>query len=121
VAFVFFVGLVAFMRSVPTAKDRPIWQRVWQIRTPGRRCAVDSAAGQHLEAIRMIGLAEALTETTGASAPQMPMIVAQVEEAARQAIGDEIVTKAIADSRNLSVAQVVDYASTFAGIVASTG
>ena len=44
--------------------------------------AVESSAGRHLEALRMLAAAIALRESTGASAPQMPMVMGEVQEAA---------------------------------------
>jgi predicted ATPase/class 3 adenylate cyclase len=71
---------------------------------------VESSAGRHLQAVRMLGAAVALRETTGASAPQMPMVMGEVEEAARQAIGGELVDEVLADSRRMTLDEVVQYA-----------
>jgi predicted ATPase/class 3 adenylate cyclase len=73
--------------------------------------AVESSAQRNLEAVRMLGAALALRETTGASAPQMPVVVGEVEEAARHAIGGEAVDEALSQGGRMTLEEVVDYAA----------
>jgi predicted ATPase/class 3 adenylate cyclase len=76
--------------------------------------AVESADGRHLDAIRMIGAAEALRMTTEAASPQMPQVIREVDEAARQAIGDGSVDEALGATRRMTVDQVIAFAGTLA-------
>jgi predicted ATPase/class 3 adenylate cyclase len=76
--------------------------------------AVESSAERHLEAVRMLGAAVGLREATGASAPQMPVVVGEVEEAARQAVGGEAVDEALKQGRHMTLEEIVDYAASLA-------
>ncbi|HEY8869057.1 MAG TPA: hypothetical protein VIM30_06670 [Candidatus Limnocylindrales bacterium] len=73
--------------------------------------AVESAGGQHLAAVRMMAAAVALSETFGASSPEMPALRNEVEEAARQALGSVAVEHALALGRRLTPDEVVEYAA----------
>ena len=76
--------------------------------------AVESSSGRHLEAARMLGAADALRETTGASAPQMSSVVKEVEEAARRSESTAAVDEALEEGRRMTVAQAVEYAESLA-------
>jgi hypothetical protein len=67
------------------------------------------------EAVRMIGAALALSETTGASAPQMPGLKRRVEEAASHALGGEAVEAALDEGRSMALPDVVEFAKRLAG------
>jgi predicted ATPase/class 3 adenylate cyclase len=73
--------------------------------------AIESSAGRHLEAVRMMGAAVTLREATGASAPQSRMLLDDVEEAARKAIGGQAVEEALAEGRRMTLDEVVAYAA----------
>jgi hypothetical protein len=72
-----------------------------------------SSEGRHAEAVRMTAAAAALTETTGATPPLM-LARGRVEEAARRAIGDAAVEKALAEGRNMTLGEAIDYARNLA-------
>ncbi len=72
---------------------------------------LESSAGRHIEAMRLVGAAAALREMTGASAPLRSVMRLDAEEAARQAIGDEAVAKALAEGRRMSLEDAVEYAA----------
>jgi predicted ATPase/class 3 adenylate cyclase len=72
--------------------------------------AVESTAGRHVDAIRMIGAAEALRTTTEASSPQVAQVLKEVDEAARRAIGDRSVEEALSAARRMTVDQVIAFA-----------
>jgi predicted ATPase/class 3 adenylate cyclase len=76
--------------------------------------AVESSAERHLEAVRMLGGAVARREATGASAPQMPVVVGEVDEAARQAVGGDAVDEALKQGRHMTLEEIVDYAASLA-------
>jgi predicted ATPase/class 3 adenylate cyclase len=72
--------------------------------------ALESSAGRHIEAIRLIGAADALREATGASAPIVLMRMGTVEADAREAIGEEAFEKALSEGRRMSLDEAVEYA-----------
>jgi predicted ATPase/class 3 adenylate cyclase len=76
----------------------------------GSISALESDAGRHMEAMRLMGAARAVSSTTGASAPRLFLRIEDVEEQARQAIGDEAVEQALAEGRNMSLDEAVAYA-----------
>jgi predicted ATPase/class 3 adenylate cyclase len=80
--------------------------------------ALESEAGHHAEAMRLMSAAATLTSTIGASPP--PLYLGRVEDAeerARQAIGDAAVEEELARGRAMSVAEAVDYAArTYSGL-----
>jgi predicted ATPase/class 3 adenylate cyclase len=87
---------------------------------PGIGATLDSIAGlesengRHTEAMRLMGASATLTSTTGASAPLMFSRVEDVEENARQALGDEAVEKALAEGRSMTLDEAVAYAASLA-------
>jgi predicted ATPase/class 3 adenylate cyclase len=77
--------------------------------------AIESAAGHHLEAVRVVGAVASLKETTGAvSTPLTQMDPIDVEGVARLALGDEAVDKALNEGRHMTLEKAVDYASSLA-------
>lgn len=78
---------------------------------------LESSAGRHAEAIRVMGAAAALRESTGASAPLLRMGQGDVQNIARQALGDVAVDEALAEGRRMTLEEAVDYASGLADAV----
>jgi tetratricopeptide (TPR) repeat protein len=76
--------------------------------------AVESAAGGHDAAVGMLAAAITLRDTFGASAPEMPGLVAEVEAGARRVIGDEAVEEALAGGRRMTLEEVIEFATTLA-------
>jgi len=74
---------------------------------------VESSAGQHRVAVRMMAATIALRERFGAGSPEMPVLMNEVEEAARQAIGRDAVEEILAEGRRMTPEEVVEYAATF--------
>ena len=72
---------------------------------------LESSAGRHAEAIRIMGAAAAIRESTGASAPLTRIGIGWVQNAAREALGDDAVDEALADGRGMTLQEVVEYAS----------
>jgi predicted ATPase/class 3 adenylate cyclase len=73
---------------------------------------IESSAGRHLEAVRVMGAVASLKETTGAaSTPLTQMDPRDVEGVARRALGDEAVDKALTEGRHMTLEKAVDYAS----------
>lgn len=72
--------------------------------------ALASSAGRHIDAMRLAGAAETLREETGASAPLPLKVQADVEKAARQAIGDEAVDRALGEGRRMTLDEAIAYA-----------
>jgi hypothetical protein len=64
--------------------------------------AVESSEGRHAEAVQMLAAAAALRDSTGASAPQMPVVMGEVEAAARLAMGREAVEEALTAGRQMT-------------------
>jgi tetratricopeptide (TPR) repeat protein len=75
---------------------------------------LEYAAGRHIEAVRLIGAADALRETTGASAPITLMRLGDVEAEAREAIGDERFESVLYEGRRMSLDEAVEYAVSLA-------
>lgn len=74
--------------------------------------AIESAAGRHLEAVRVMGAVASLRETTGAASPPLTqMALIDVEEHARIALGDDVVDKALGEGQHMTLETVVDYAA----------
>jgi predicted ATPase/class 3 adenylate cyclase len=73
--------------------------------------ALESSAARHAGAMRLMGAAAALRDTTGASAPITLMRLGNVESAARQAIGAEAVEQALAEGRRMTLEQAVEFAA----------
>ena len=80
--------------------------------------AVESSAGQHRSAVRMVAATIALSERFGAGTPEMPMIVDEVEDAARQAIGSEAVEAILAEGVQMTPEAVVAYATSLCAMTA---
>ena len=73
--------------------------------------AIESAAGRHLEAVRVMGAVASLRETTGAASPPLTqMALIDVEGHARIALGDDVVDKALGEGQHMTLETVVDYA-----------
>lgn len=71
---------------------------------------LESSARRHRGAVRVLGAAEALRATTGASPPPGLTRVADVEVAARQAIGDEAFEETLAEGQRMTLDEAIDYA-----------
>jgi hypothetical protein len=69
-----------------------------------------SSDGLHAQAVRMMAAADALTETTGATAPWILTPSRDVEGPARRAIGDQAVEEALAEGRGMTIDQAIEYA-----------
>ena len=121
------VGLAAAHSLLPEpASGRTAYQEALRISTetmnlPGigqalmAGAAVESAAGRHPEAVRMLGAVLALTEATGAAPPQLLGIQRRVEDAASHAIGSEGVKAGLAEGRRMTQGDVVEFARRLAG------
>jgi hypothetical protein len=72
---------------------------------------LESAAGRHAEAIRVMGAAAAIRESTGAAAPLTRIGLGQAQNAARDALGDDAVDEALADGRRMTLEEAVEYAA----------
>lgn len=66
--------------------------------------------GRHSEAVTLTGAAEALQDATGAQSP-LPTFVNADLDVARQVIGEEAVSKALAAGRAMSTSEAVEYAT----------
>ena len=75
---------------------------------------LESSAGHHAEAVRLLGAGAALREATGASAPIIFRLLGGVQDEARRAIGDEAVEEALAEGRRMTLHEAVEYAATLA-------
>jgi predicted ATPase/class 3 adenylate cyclase len=73
-----------------------------------------SSDGLHAQAVRMMAAADALTETTGATAPWILTPSRNVEGPARREIGDQAVEEALAEGRQMTIDQAIAYARTIA-------
>jgi predicted ATPase/class 3 adenylate cyclase len=73
--------------------------------------ALESVGGRHLEAIHLMGAALQLKDNTGASLPQTATGRWEVEQVARQAIGDDAVEEALSEGRRMTLAEAVEYAA----------
>ncbi|HYK95630.1 MAG TPA: adenylate/guanylate cyclase domain-containing protein [Candidatus Dormibacteraeota bacterium] len=116
------VGLAAAYSLLPEpALGRSAYQEALRISTeamnlPGigqalmAGAAVESAAGRHPEAVRMLGAVLSLTEASGAAPPQLLGLQRRVEDAARDAIGSETVEAGLAEGRRMTQGDVVEYA-----------
>jgi predicted ATPase/class 3 adenylate cyclase len=69
----------------------------------------ESALGHHLEAATLTGAVEALQVATGAQSP-LPTVVSADLDAARRAMGEEAVSKALVEGRGMSTEEAVHYA-----------
>ena len=58
-----------------------------------------------------MGAAVRLKETTGASIPQAAIARREVEQVARQTLGDEAVATALAEGRRMTLDEAVEYAA----------
>jgi hypothetical protein len=70
----------------------------------------ESSMGRHLEAATLTGAAEALQEATGAQSP-LPTFVSADLDVAREVLGEETVSKALAEGRGMSTDEAVNYAT----------
>jgi predicted ATPase/class 3 adenylate cyclase len=77
--------------------------------------ALESSAGRHAEAVRLMGAAASLRDTTGATAPLTVMRLGDVEATARVAIGDQAVDEALGAGRRMTLEQAIEYATGLAG------
>ena len=59
----------------------------------------------------MMGAAVTLSEVTGASGPQSRMLLDEVEEAARKAMGGHAVEETLAEGRRMTLDEVLAYAA----------
>jgi non-specific serine/threonine protein kinase len=121
------VGLAAAHSLLPEpVSGRTAYQEALRISTetmnlPGigqalmSGAAVESAAGRHPEAVRMLGAVLALTEASGAAPPQLLGIQRRVEDAASHAIGTEMVNAGLAEGRRTTPGDVVEFARRLAG------
>ncbi|HEX5721848.1 MAG TPA: adenylate/guanylate cyclase domain-containing protein [Acidimicrobiia bacterium] len=79
--------------------------------------AMESAAGRHLEAVRVMGAVASLRETTGAASPPLTqMALIDVEGHARIALGDDVVEKVLGEGRHVTLEGAVDYAEHLAAM-----
>jgi non-specific serine/threonine protein kinase len=76
----------------------------------GSMSALQSDAGRHAEAMRLMGAADTVALTTGASAPRLFLRLVELEPLARRAIGDEAVDEALAEGRAMTIDEAVEYA-----------
>lgn len=73
--------------------------------------ALEGELGRHQRAVRLWGAAEAAREVTGAVAPPVAgRIIGDPVAAARQAIGDEVVDRALAEGRAMDRDAAIAYA-----------
>jgi predicted ATPase/class 3 adenylate cyclase len=94
------------LRVVADVKDLPLIAETLE-----EICALESSAGRHLQAMHMMGAATNLKETTGSSLPWTAIPRRDVEQVARQAIGDGAVEKALAEGRRMTLDEAVEYAT----------
>jgi tetratricopeptide (TPR) repeat protein len=80
---------------------------------------LESFAGRHTEAMRLVGAAAVLMDRTGASGPLVSGRERTAVEAARAAIGAEAVDNAIAAGRRFTLEESIEYAAELAGQSAS--
>jgi tetratricopeptide (TPR) repeat protein len=73
--------------------------------------SLESAAGRHATAVRLLGAAASLRLATGASAPLMYTDAGDLEGLARDAIGDDAVDRALAEGERMSSTEAVAYAT----------
>ncbi|MGH8957059.1 MAG: ATP-binding protein [Acidimicrobiia bacterium] len=73
--------------------------------------ALESSAGHHMEAMQLLGAVAELKESTGASLPRQAIPRWDMEEAGRQAIGDEAVDRALAKGRLMTPDEAAEYAT----------
>ena len=94
------------LRVIAAVRDLPlIAATLEQIGT------LESVGGRHLEAMHLLGAALQLKDTTGASLPQAATARLEVEQLARQAIGDEAVEEALSEGRRMTLEEAVEYAA----------
>jgi tetratricopeptide (TPR) repeat protein len=71
--------------------------------------ALESGLGRHERALRLVGAAEAINEATGGGHPPEALLGDPVDDA-REAIGDEVTDRALAEGRAMSLDDAVAYA-----------
>jgi predicted ATPase/class 3 adenylate cyclase len=69
---------------------------------------LESSAGRYVDALRLLGAADALRDRTGATAPLMPVVVAGAQDAAVRALGEEAAEAALAAGRMLTLEEAVE-------------
>jgi tetratricopeptide (TPR) repeat protein len=94
------------LRVVTDARDLPLIGATLE-----EVSAFESSAGNHTQAMHLMGAAARLKETTGASVPQPAITRWQVEDVARQTIGKEAVEKALAEGRKMTLEEAIEYAT----------
>jgi len=72
--------------------------------------ALESSAGRHIEAMHLLGAAVRLMEATGASLPHQAITRWHVEDVAKHTIGTEAVQEALAEGRQMTLEEVIEYA-----------
>ena len=75
----------------------------------GGMAGLESSAGRHVEALRLVGAADALRERTGASGPLMPAVEGDVQDIALLALGAEASEAVLAAGRLMTTDQAVEY------------
>jgi predicted ATPase/class 3 adenylate cyclase len=80
----------------------------------GGMAGLESSAGRHVEALRLVGAAGALRERTGASGPLIPVVERDVLDSGLRAIGDEAGEAALAAGRLMTTDQAIEYVATLA-------
>ena len=93
------------LRVIAEVKDLPLLAATLE-----QISAHESSAGHHLEAIHLMGAALKLKDTTGASLPQTATARLDVEQLARQVIGDAEVEKALTEGGRMTLDEAVEYA-----------
>ncbi len=74
--------------------------------------ALASAEGRHERAVRLLGAATAIRERLGGGTPPEWLMMGDPVDAARKAIGDDPVDRALTEGRAMSPDQAADYALT---------
>jgi non-specific serine/threonine protein kinase len=69
----------------------------------------ESRAGQHRDALRLMGAVETLRSSTGAAAPLMLTRSRDVVAAGREAMGDDGADRALAEGRSMLLDEAIEY------------
>ena len=80
----------------------------------GGMAGLESSAGRHVEALRLVGAAAALRDRTGASGPLISMAEPDIVETARTAIGSQSAEAATAAGRQMTVEEAIEFVAMLA-------
>jgi tetratricopeptide (TPR) repeat protein len=94
------------LRVVTDVKDLPLIAATLE-----QIGAFESFNGRHVPAMHLMGAARILKEMTGASLPRTDITRREVEQVARQAMGDGAVETALAEGRRMTLGEAVEYAT----------